>query len=212
MAEDENHEEEGAYISVTQAVKLIPRLFKGNPKQLREFIEGIESALEVIHPAKQELLLKFVVAKIQGEAKDKSLARVVRNTWNQIKGILEENYLVKSTLEFYTGALFNSWQGPNETVALWGARLDSIAMDLRREVRQRLQVLEIREHEHCVEGFLKLIDEFLKGIFVAGLKDERVKMIVKTKGEDNSLTQMVETAMQEECQLKSQFKNNTGQP
>jgi Arginine methyltransferase-interacting protein, contains RING Zn-finger len=48
---------------------------------------------------------------------------------------------------------------------------------------------------------------------VAGLKDERVKMIVKTKGEDNSLAQMVETAMQEECELKSQkFKNNTGQP
>ena len=130
MAEDENHEEEGAYISVTQAVKLIPRPFEGNPKQLREFIEGVESALEVIHPVKQELLLKFVVAKIQGEAKDKLLARVERNTWNQIKGILEENYLVKRTLEFYTGALFNSRQGPNETVAQWGASLDSIAMDL----------------------------------------------------------------------------------
>ena len=157
--------------------------------------------------------LKFVIAKIQGEAKDTLLARVERNTWNQIKGILEENYLVKRTLEFYTGALFNSRQGPNETVAQWGARLDSITMNLRREVRQRLQILEIREHEHYVEGGLKLISKFLKGIFVAGLKDERVKMIVKPKGEDNSLAQMVETAMQEECELKSQkFKNSTGQP
>ena len=73
----------------------------------------------------------------------------------------------------------------------------------RREVKQRLRVLEIREHEHYVEGGLKLNSEFLKGIFVAGLKDERVKMIVKTKLEDNSLAQMVETAMQEECKLKS---------
>ena len=53
-----------------------------------------------------------------------------------------------------------------------------------------------REQEHYVEGGLKLISEFLKGIFEAGLKDERVKMIVKTKGLDNSLAQMMETAMQ----------------
>ena len=86
-------------------------------------------------------------------------------------------------------------------------------MDLRREVRQRLRISEVREQEHYVEGGLKLISEFLKGIFVAGLKDERVKMIVKTKGEDNSLAQMIETAMQEECELKSQrYKSNMGHP
>ena len=53
---------EGAYIAVTQSVKLIPRLFEGNPKQLREFIEGVESALEVTHPTKHELLLKFIIS------------------------------------------------------------------------------------------------------------------------------------------------------
>ena len=123
---------------------------------------------------------------------------------------MEENYLVKRTLEYYTGALLNSRQGPNERVAQWGARLDNIAMDLRREVRQRLHTLEEREQGQYVKGGLKLIRDFLKGIFVAGLKDERVKMIVKTKGEDNSLAQMIETAIQEECELKSQrYKNNT---
>jgi hypothetical protein len=50
----------------TQAVKLIPRPFEGNPKQLREFIEGTEAAIEVTHPGKQKLLLKYIVAKIQG--------------------------------------------------------------------------------------------------------------------------------------------------
>ena len=209
--EDPERGDEGAYISVTQAIKLIPRPFEGNPKQLREFIEGAEAAIAVTHPGKRELLLKFITAKIQGDAKDKLLARVERNTWAQIKGILEENYLVKRTLEYYTGTLFNSRQGPTETVAQWGARLDAVAMDLRREVRQRLRTLEEKEHGHYVEGGLKLIGEFLKGIFVAGLKDERVKVIVKTKGEEDSLAQMVETAIQEECELKSQkFKANLG--
>ena len=60
MAESENQEAERAYIAVTQAVKLIPRPFEGNPKELREFIEGVESALEVTRPTKRELLLKFL--------------------------------------------------------------------------------------------------------------------------------------------------------
>jgi hypothetical protein len=209
MAEERDNE--GAYMSVTQAVKLIPKPFEGNPRQLREFIEGAEAAIEVVPPEKHELILKFIIAKIQGDAKDKLLARVERNTWPQIKGILEENYSVRRTLEYYTGTLFSSRQGPTETVAQWGARLDTVATDLRREVRQRLGILEEREHGHYVEGGLKLITEFLKGIFVAGLKDERIKVIVKTKGEEGSLAQLIETAIQEECELRSQrYRANVG--
>jgi hypothetical protein len=49
----------------------------------------------------------------------------------------------------------------------------------------------------------------MKGSFVAGLKDERIKYIVKAKGEENSLAQLVETALQEESEVKSQkFKGN----
>jgi hypothetical protein len=197
------------YISATQAAKLIPRPFEGDPKQLREFIEGAESAIEVTHPRERELILKFILAKIQGDAKDKLLARIERDTWPQIKGILEDNYLVRRTLEYYTGTLFSSRQDPTETVAQWGPRLDTLSMDLRREARQRLQVMEERENGHYVEGGLKLIDEFMKGIVVAGLKDERIKTMVKIKGEESSIAQLIETAIQEECEVKSQkFKSN----
>jgi hypothetical protein len=49
----------------------------------------------------------------------------------------------------------------------------------------------------------------MKGIFVAWLQDERIKMIVKTKGEEGSIAQLIETAIQEECEVKSQkFKSN----
>ena len=44
-------------------------------------------------------VIKCIVAKIQSEAKNELLMRVKK--WNEIKGILEENYLVKRTLEFY---------------------------------------------------------------------------------------------------------------
>jgi hypothetical protein len=212
MVDDENSDiEEGALISVVQAIKLIPRPFEGNPKQLREFIEGVEAAIGVVHPSKQELLLKFIVAKIQGDAKDKLLARVERNTWRQVRNILEENYLVKRTLEYYTGLLFSSKQGQSETVAQWGARLDHLAMELRTEARHRLRALEVKDNEQYVEGGLKLIGEFLKGTFISGLRDERIRVIVKAKGEDDSLAQIIETAIQEESELKSQRYRNPQQ-
>ena len=66
--------------------------------------------------------------------KTKLLSRFERNTWEQIKNILEENYLVKRRLEYNTGILFNYKQDQNQSVIQWGARLDNIAMDLRREM------------------------------------------------------------------------------
>jgi hypothetical protein len=67
-----------------------------------------------------------------------------------------------------------------------------------------------REHSQYEEG-LELIGEFLKGVFVAGLRDQRIKVIVKTKGEEGTIAQLIETAIQEECELRSQkYKVNAG--
>jgi hypothetical protein len=44
------------------------------------------------------------------------LARTERNTWEQVRSILEENYAVKRTLEYYAGLLFASKQRISETV------------------------------------------------------------------------------------------------
>ncbi|PNF37362.1 hypothetical protein B7P43_G17831 [Cryptotermes secundus] len=50
----------------------------------------------------------------------------------------------------------------------------------------------------------------MKGSFVAGLKDDRIKYVVKAKG-DHSLAKLIETALQEESEVKSQkFKGNQG--
>ena len=43
---------------------------------------------------------------------------------------------------------------------------------------------------------------------MAGLWDEQVRLIVKTKGEDESLVQIRESAIQEECEVKSQKYRN----
>jgi hypothetical protein len=201
MAEDENE-----FISVVQAVKLIPRNFDGNPKQLREFCEEVESARQVVHPTKHPLLLKFIESKITGEAKDRLLARSERHTWAHIKLILE-NYSVKRTLEYYASLLFTSKQGNSEIVAQWGSRIDNMGLDLMGEAKTRIE----KVNPNAIEGGVILVSEFMKGTFVAGLKDDRIKYIVKARGEEDSLAQLVETALQEESEVKSQkFKGNNG--
>lgn len=201
MAEDESE-----YISVVQAVKLIPKSFDGNPKCLREFCDGVEAARKVVHPTKYPLLLKFIESKITGEAKDRLLARSERNTWEQVRAILEENYAVKRTLEYYAGLLFTAKQENHESVAQWGSRIDNMGLDLMREAKRRIE----KTNPNSIEGGIILVSEFMKGTFVAGLKDDRVKYIVKARGEEDSPAQLVGTALQEECEVKSQsFKGNT---
>jgi hypothetical protein len=89
----------------------------------------------------------------------------------------------------------------NETVAQGGSRIDNMGLDLMREARARIENINPR----AVEGGTILVSEFMKGSFVAGLKDDRIKYVVKAKGEEHSLAQLVETALQEESEVRSQI-------
>jgi hypothetical protein len=145
--------------------------------------------------------LKFIESKITGEAKDRLLVRTARNSWEEIKVILEENYAIKRTL----GMLFTAKQGVGETVAQWGGRIDSMEIDLMKEAKIRIE----KTNPYAVEGGGILVSEFMKGSFVARLRDDCIKYVVKAKGEENSLAQLVETALQDESEAKSQtFKGN----
>jgi len=82
---DGNEPHSNRYISVPKAMQLIPQQFTGNPAELREFIQNVEAAFEVVEPANYSLLFKFVCAKIGGEAKTKLLAGTHVNNWEQAK-------------------------------------------------------------------------------------------------------------------------------
>ena len=47
---NENELHVGRYISVPQAIQLIHKPFDGNPTELREFIQNVESTYEVADP------------------------------------------------------------------------------------------------------------------------------------------------------------------
>ena len=48
------------YISVPKAMQLIPKAFTGNPAELREFVQNVEAAYEVVEPSNYSLLFRFV--------------------------------------------------------------------------------------------------------------------------------------------------------
>ena len=69
--------------------------------------------------------------------------------------------------------------------------------------------MERDDEVHYVKGGLKLFGEFMKETFISGLKDDRIKYMVKSKGETPSLAQLVETAIQEESEVRpNRYKNN----
>ena len=61
---------ESAYVtphcSVAEAMKLISHPFDGDKKKLREFIENVDVAFELVHHNKHEILLMCVKIKITG--------------------------------------------------------------------------------------------------------------------------------------------------
>ena len=57
------------YCSIAEAMKLITYPFDGDKIRLREFIENVDVAFELVHPSKHDILLKFVKTKITGDAR-----------------------------------------------------------------------------------------------------------------------------------------------
>ena len=191
------------YISVPKAVQLMPRSFTGNPAELREFTQNIEAAYEVVEPLDYPLLYRFVRAKIGVEAKTKLLARTHVDNWEQARAFLEENYSVRRTLDCYAHRAFTSKQNPNETISQRGARMDTVCGDLQRAARKHMEDL-VRTREKR-EGGVDIIDLLIRACFIQGICDERIKTMVKAKGNVNTpMAQSVEVALEEESAIRSE--------
>jgi DNA polymerase/3'-5' exonuclease PolX len=124
------------HCSVAEATKLISHSFDGDKRRLREFIQNVDVAFELVHPNKHEVLLKFVKTKITGDARSKLMVRDLTHTWALVKRILEENYSVRHTLDFYACRMFSARQEKNESVASWVSRIDEMQTELREAARR----------------------------------------------------------------------------
>jgi hypothetical protein len=177
-------------------VKLINQPFDGDKKKLKELIDNVSTAFELIRPDQRQLLLKSVKTKITREARSKLLVRDLTSTWGDVRRILEENYDIKRTLEFYACRMFSDRQGPNENIASWSSRIDTMQSELWEAAYR------ICSEEEMV-GAMGLINHLAKACFVQGLSNERVQTIVGAKGETAMLSVCIDATFEKESAIPS---------
>jgi hypothetical protein len=190
------------YCSIAEAMKLVIHPFDGDKKKLREFIENVDIAFELVDPRNHDVLLKFVKAKITGEARSKLMVRDLTHSWGLVKAILEENYSTRRTLDYYACKMFNARQGKGEGIASWGNKIDELQTDLREAARRVCKPEEIL-------GAIGLINHLGKACFIQGLHNERIQTIVRSRGESILLSQAIEISLEEESAILSVKERST---
>lgn len=184
------------YCSIAEAMRLITHPFDGDKRKLREFTENVDVVFELVDPSKHDVLLKFVKAKITGDARSKLMVRDLTHSWELVKAILEENYATRRTLDYYACKMFSARQGKSESIASWGNQIDELQSDLREAARR---VCKPRE----IQGAIGLINHLGKACFIQGLANERIQTIVRSRGESILLSEAIELSLEEECAILS---------
>ena len=139
------------------------------------------------------------VSKITGEARSKLLVRELASIWRDVKQILEENYGIRRTLDYYTCRMFSSGQGVSESIASWSSRVDSMRSELGEAAYR------ICEDEKVI-GAMGLINHLAKACFVQSLSNERIQTIDRSRGETAPLSALIDTALEEESAILSARK------
>ena len=117
--------------------------------------------------------------------------------------MLEENYSVRRTLDYYAHRAFTSKQNSNETISQWGVRMDTVCGDLQPAAHKHMEDLDWNDGKR--EGSGDIIDLFIRACFIQGLYDNRMKTVVKAKGNVNTpMAQLVEVALEEESAIRSE--------
>jgi len=86
------------YCSVAEAMELITHPFDGDKKRLWESIENVDVAFDIVHPSKNDILLKLVKTKITVHWVEFESNGF--NAYLRVSEILEEHYAVRRTLHF----------------------------------------------------------------------------------------------------------------
>jgi hypothetical protein len=111
------------------------------------------------------------------------MVRDLTHSWELVKGILEENYATRHTLDFHACKMFSARQGKGESIASCGNKIDELQTDLREAARLVCKPEEIL-------GAIGLINHLGKACFIQGLCNERIQTIVRSRGESILISQV----------------------
>lgn len=193
-----------AYCKVSEALKLVPYSFDGDKSKLKEFIDNVDTAFEIADPADHDVLLKFVIAKITGDARSKLMIKTLRESWASVKGVLEDNYAVRRTIDFYALRMFSARQSASENIMAWASRVDNLQTQFKEAAARACEPTNL-------EGALSLIFMMGRACFTQGLYNERIQTVVRSRDSNMNFAQCIECALEEESALLSIREKNVGQ-
>ncbi len=116
--------EQAKNLSFDQVIKLIRKTFSGEKTEYRSFRENIQIAFEVCQPSHEQLLLQFVLTRLEGEARAevRSLIKQPR-TWMELIEFLDEKYADTQTFDQLVEELLSIQQAPTESVTDFASKI-----------------------------------------------------------------------------------------
>lgn len=192
-----------AELSITAAAKLFEKGFSGEPSTLNEFIDNVESARSLISPNQENILIKYILAKITGNARRTLNIHPTDDTkWTDIKEKLETHFAVQRTFMYYTTQLCQVKQKPNESITQWGARVEQIIQFTLDSTNRFTNSWSEDEKK----GGQKVIIKLGKNVFVNGIFSDSVREAVKAVADEKSLKEVIDRAVVEDCDRRSNVR------
>ena len=110
---------------------------------------------------------------------------------------------MRRTLDYYAHRAFTSKQNQNETISQWERGWTRFAAIYKRSARKHME--DLARDNAKRKGGGNIIDLFIRAYFIQRLQNDRIKTIVKVKGNVNTpMAKLVEFALEEENAIKSE--------
>lgn len=110
-------------INISLILKLLPE-FNGKSDELSNFIDRVNDAFALASPGQKDILLTFVKAKLQGNARV-PLRNQIFNSWTDLKSKLVEIYGDKKSFSQAQLELQNTKQFKNEQISSFTQRIET---------------------------------------------------------------------------------------
>lgn len=163
--------------------------YKGERETLSAFLTNCQNALNLASMSQQELLLKFIISKLEGKAQIACSNKAFEN-FEELKEFLQLNFGQRKHYNHLLLDLQSCKQLPNESVAQFALRIETCLTDLQSEIHNSDSL------KKELPGRIAMTEDLALYTFCLGL-NARINNIVRCR-EPKSLNDAITVATEEE--------------
>uniref|UniRef100_A0A1E1WBU5 Retrotransposon gag domain-containing protein n=1 Tax=Pectinophora gossypiella TaxID=13191 RepID=A0A1E1WBU5_PECGO len=163
--------------------------YKGDRETLTAFLTNCQNALDLASPCQKIILLKYIIAKLEGKAQV-ACSNKVFETFDELKLFLNQNFGERKHYNHLLLDLQSCKQQFNETVAQFALRIESCLTSLQSEIHNSASL------KKELVGRLAMTEDLALFTFNLGLSP-RLSTIVRCR-EPRSLNDAINIALEEE--------------